>query len=231
MDSTHIAFYRPPGVFGLNGEVSPVPRHTPDTDELLRRAEQGDGQARQAVLVRHRERLKHMVAVRMDRRLAARIDPSDVVQEALLDAARSLDDYLRHRPVPFYPWLRQLAWDRLIELHRRHLHAKRRSVKREEPLAPHLSDESALHLAERVLARQSSPSDRAIRSELRARIRTALDQLGERDREVLVLRHLEQLSTRETAAVLGISEGGVKTRHLRALERLRALLASEAEEE
>lgn len=206
-----------------------MPNAAPDTDELLRRAEHGDGQARQAVLVRHRERLKQMIAVRLDRRLAARVDPSDIVQDVLLEAARELDDYLRQRPVPFYPWLRQLAWDRLIELHRRHLHAKRRSVKREQPLAPHLSDESAMQLADRVLARQSSPSDRAIRSELRTRVRTALDQLGERDREVLVLRHLEHLSTREIAAVLGIREGTVKVRHLRALERLRALLESEGE--
>jgi RNA polymerase sigma-70 factor (ECF subfamily) len=208
-----------------------MPRPAPDTEELLRRAEQGDTQARQAVLVRHRQRLKQMVALHLDRRLAARIDPSDVVQEALLDATRGLDDYLRQRPLPFYPWLRQLAWERLIELHRRHLHAQRRSVKREEPLAPHLSDESAQQLAERVLARQSGPSNHAIRSELRARIRTALDQLGERDREVLVLRHLEQLSTSETAAILGIREGAVKTRHLRALERLRQLLESESQGE
>ncbi len=206
-----------------------MPRHSPDTDELLQRAEQGDGQARQAVLIRHRERLKQMVAVHLDRRLAARVDPSDVVQEALLDAAQGLDEYLRERPVPFYPWLRRLAWERLIELHRRHLHAQRRSVKREEPLALHLSDESAQQLAERVLASQSNPSNYAIRSERRARVRAALDRLGERDREVLVLRHLEQLSTRETAAVLGIREGSVKTRHLRALERLRELLEPESE--
>jgi RNA polymerase sigma-70 factor (ECF subfamily) len=206
-----------------------MPHAAPDTDELLRRAEDGDGEARQAVLVRHRERLKQMIAVRLDRRLAARVDPSDIVQDVLLDVARGLDDYLQQRPVPFYPWLRQLAWDRLIELHRRHLHAQRRSVKREQPLAAHLSDESAMQLADRVLARQSSPSDRAMRSELRARVRAALDQLGERDHEVLVLRHLEQLSTREIAAVLGISEGAIKVRHLRALERLRALLESEGE--
>jgi RNA polymerase sigma-70 factor, ECF subfamily len=208
-----------------------MPRHAPDTDELLRRAEHGDERARQAVLVRHRDRLKQMVAVHLDRRLAARIDPSDVVQEALLDAARGLDDYLRQRPLPFYPWLRQLAWERLIELRRRHLHAQKRSVQREEPLALHLSDESAMQLADCVLARQSSPSQRAIRSELRSRLRAALDQLDERDRDVLVLRHLEQLSTRETAAVLGITEGAVKTRHLRALERLRVLLGPESEGE
>jgi RNA polymerase sigma-70 factor (ECF subfamily) len=172
-----------------------------------------------------------MVALRLDRRLAARVDPSDVVQDVLLDAAQGLDDYLRERPVPFYPWLRQLAWDRLIDLHRRHLHSQKRSVKREQPLAAHLSDESAMQLADRVLAGQSSPSDRAIRRELRQRLRAALDQLAEADREVLVLRHLEQLSTRETAAVLGIREGAVKTRHLRALERLRALLIATSSED
>jgi RNA polymerase sigma-70 factor (ECF subfamily) len=206
-------------------------RQAPDSEELLRRAGQGDRDARQTLLGRHRDRLKKMVAVRIDRRLAARIDPSDVVQEALTDAAQGLSDYLRQPPLPFYPWLRQLAWDRLIELHRLHLHAHRRSVQREQPLAPLLSDESALQLADRLMARQSSPSDHAIRSELRTRIRTALDQLSERDREVLVLRHLEQLSTRETAAVLGNSEGAVKVRHLRALERLRVLLLPEAEGE
>jgi RNA polymerase sigma-70 factor (ECF subfamily) len=92
-----------------------------------------------------------VIALRLDRRLAARVDPSDVVQEALLDAAQGLSDYLRERPLPFYPWLRQRAWDRLIEQHRRPLLALRRSVKREEPPAPHLSDESAMQLADRVL--------------------------------------------------------------------------------
>jgi RNA polymerase sigma-70 factor (ECF subfamily) len=204
-------------------------RSTPDTEELLRRAGQGDHDARHLLLGRHRQRLTQMVAVRIDRRLAARVDPSDVVQEALLEAAQQLSDYLRQQPLPFYPWLRQLAWERLIELHRRHLHAQRRSVKREEPLALQLSDESSMQLADRVLARQSSPSDRAVRSEMRLRVRAALDRLGERDREVLVLRHLEQLSTKESAVVLGISEGNFKTRHLRALVRLRALLEVEAE--
>jgi RNA polymerase sigma-70 factor, ECF subfamily len=208
-----------------------MPPSAPDTEELLRRAERGDQSARHSLLVRHRNRLKTMIALRLDRRLAARVDPSDVVQEVLLDAAQGLDDYLRQRPLPFYPWLRQMAWDRLIELHRRHLHSQRRSVKREQPLAAHLSDESAMQLADRVLARQSSPSERAMRSELRQRLRDALDQLAEQDREVLVLRHLEQLSTRETAAVLGIREGAVKTRHLRALERLRALLQAQSPED
>jgi RNA polymerase sigma-70 factor (ECF subfamily) len=196
----------------------------PDTDELIEQARGGDQAARQGLLLRHQGRLRRMIAVRMDRRLAARIDPSDVVQEALADAAQQLSDYLRAPPLPFYPWLRQLAWERLIDLHRRHLHAQKRSVRREEPGLFDLSDESAVQLARRLLARGSSPSQRLLEDELRRRVQNALAQLPSRDREVLVLRNLEQLSTRETAAVLGATEGAVKVRHLRALERLRRLL-------
>src|SRR5947208_13646251 len=104
----------------------------PDTDVLVDRAASGDGSARQQLLVRHRGRLRQMVAVRLDPRLAARVDPSDVVQEALADAARKLDGYLRDRPLPFYPWLRRLAWERIVLLHRRHVRSQRRSVTREE---------------------------------------------------------------------------------------------------
>jgi RNA polymerase sigma-70 factor (ECF subfamily) len=197
-------------------------RTEPDTEELIERARDGDGAARQQLLVRHRDRLKHMVQVRLDRRLAARVDPSDVVQDALTDAASQLSDYLRERPVAFYPWLRRLAWEHLVRLHQRHLHAHRRSVLREEQLA--LPDESALELARRLLGSGTSPSGRLVRKEVRRRVQDALEQLSERDREILVLRYLEGLTTREAAAVLGITEGAAKVRHLRALERLRGLL-------
>jgi RNA polymerase sigma-70 factor (ECF subfamily) len=208
-----------------------VTHNEPDTEELVERARDGDGAARQQLLVRHRKRLRQMVALRMDRRLIARVDPSDVVQEALADADQELSDYLRKRPLPFYPWLRQLAWERLIELHRRHLYAQKRSVRREEPDFLDLPDESAAQLAQRLLAPGSSPSERMLREERRGRVQGALAQLAPRDREVLVLRHLEQLSTNETAAVLGIKPGAVKTRHLRALERLRDLLGEDFAEE
>lgn len=204
----------------------------PDTEELLAQAGHGDRAAREQLLARHRGRLRQMIAVRMDRRLAARIDPSDVVQDTLIEAARNLSDYLRERPVPFYPWLRQLAWERLIELHRRHIVARKRSVTREEAEALPLSNESASHLlASRLFATGSTPSERLVRSEQRSRVRTALTRLGERDREVLVLRHLENLSVHDTAAVLGITEGAVKSRHLRALDRLRLLLDAERGDE
>jgi RNA polymerase sigma-70 factor (ECF subfamily) len=153
--------------------------------------------------------------------LAARVDPSDVVQEALADAARKLAGYLARRPLPFYPWLRRLAWERLVKCHQRHT-TGRRNVAREEP--PALSDASANELAGRLIDRGPSPSQQAVRRELITRARAALQRLSERDREVLVLRYLEHLSTAETAAVLGITEGAVKLRHLRALDRLRRLM-------
>jgi RNA polymerase sigma-70 factor (ECF subfamily) len=195
---------------------------TTDTEHLLERAAGGDGTARDQLLERHRRRLRRMVAVRFDPRLAARADPSDVVQETLAEAAAGLDRYLRERPLPFYAWLRQLAQRRLIDLHRRHVQARRRSVTREE--AAGLPDRSALALAERLFGRHSSPSAGLRRQERRERVRAALAALPEPDREVLVLRILEGLPTRETAAVLGISEVAVRSRQVRALDRLKALL-------
>jgi RNA polymerase sigma-70 factor (ECF subfamily) len=199
----------------------------PDTDELLRRAGSGDGRATGELLHRHRERLKRMIAVRIDPLLAARVDPSDVVHGAFARAVRRLPRYLRERPTAFYPWLRRLALDHLWELHRRHF-AGCRDVKREEP--PPLPDRSALKLAERLFARQSSPSARLHRRERRERVYAALAALPRFDREVLVLRHLEELTPAEIAEVLGVTEGAVYTRHLRALRRLRDRLGPDFEE-
>jgi RNA polymerase sigma-70 factor (ECF subfamily) len=196
-------------------------RQDPDTDMLLAQASQGNRDARDRLLERHRPRLRQLIGLRLDRRLAARLDPSDVVQESLADAAGKLDDYLRTRPLPFYPWLRGLALDRLIDMYRWHIRTRKRSVRREERALPPLPDESVAELAHRLCARGSSPSERLARTEAGTRVRAALDQLSDRDRELLVLRHLEQMSIREIAGVLSLSEGAVKVRHVRALERLR----------
>src|SRR5260370_40039046 len=152
----------------------------PDTDVLINGAQSGDRSARQQLLVRHRHQLRRMISVRMDRRLAARVDPSDVVQEVLTDAAQELSDYLARRPLPFYPWLRQLAWDRLVELHRKHIRARKRAVTREETGVLDLPDASAVALAARLLDTGSSPSERLLRSQLRRRGRDALDRLSDR---------------------------------------------------
>jgi RNA polymerase sigma-70 factor (ECF subfamily) len=196
---------------------------TSDTDRLLQRVADGDDAARDRLLERYRQRLRRMVAVQFDLRLAARVDPSDVVQETLAEAAAQLNRYLQERPLPFYPWLRQLARRRLIDLHRRHVQARRRTVTREESTGG-LPNRSALALVERLFGRTSSPSAGLYRKERRDRVRAALAALPAQDREVLVLRVLEGLPTRETAAVLGVSEVAVRSRQVRALERLKALL-------
>ena len=203
----------------------------PDTDQLLERVAEGDSSARELLLGRHRQRLRRMIELRLDRRLAARIDPSDVVQETLAEANQKLLDFARRRPLPFYPWLRCLAWERLVQIHRRHIAAQRRSVRREIQWAPPLPDESAAELADRLVARGSSPSARLRHEERCGQVRRALARLGDSDREVLVLRYLEDLRTGEIAAVLGVTEPAVKMRQLRALRRLRDLLGDDLAEE
>lgn len=195
--------------------------------ELLRRASEGDQGACQDLLQLHRKRLRRMVAVRLDQRLAARVDPSDVVQEALLEAAKKLPAYLRERPLPFYPWLRRLAWERLVKLHRRHLHSQKRVATREQPWDSRMSDESLALLANRLMGTGTSPSGRLVREELRQRVRAGLAQLSKTDREVLVMRYLEDLPTSDIASILAIGEGAVKMRHRRALSRLSRLLGDE----
>jgi RNA polymerase sigma-70 factor (ECF subfamily) len=165
----------------------------PDTGELIEHAGQGDATALPQLLVRHRARLLKMVAVRLDRRLVARVDPSDVVQEALAEAAQHFDEYLRTRRLPFSAWLRQFAWERLVKLHRHHVRAQKRSILREEAWSMPLPDDSVVRLARRLLASGTSPSQALIQDELRQRLRAALNQLAPHDREILVMRNLEQL--------------------------------------
>jgi len=161
------------------------------------------------------------VSLRMDARIAARVDPSDVVQETLTKAAQNLADYLQRRPLPFYPWLRHLAWERLIHVQRQHVAAQSRSVTREEP---RLSDASARQLAGRVMGSAADPGERMEREEVHEQLRSALAAISARDREIVIMRFLEQLSTGEVAAILGMSVRNVQIRQLRAMRRLRELL-------
>jgi RNA polymerase sigma-70 factor (ECF subfamily) len=201
-----------------------LPDEIPDTELLVRRAQKGDEAARDALLVRHRRKLKRLFRVWMDPRLAARVDPSDVVQETLLLAARRLDEYLNAPPLPFYAWLRQIGGERLIQLHREHVLARKRSVRREVRAWPALPDQSVHRLIRHLVSADAGPPGALMKKESQHRVRQALDRLSEQDRQILVLRHLEQLSTKEVAEVLQLSESAVKLRHFRAVRRIRELL-------
>jgi RNA polymerase sigma-70 factor, ECF subfamily len=203
-----------------------MPFSESNTEELLTRAGAGDLAARNLLLDKYRNRLRAVVAIRLHRGMSSRIDPSDVVQESLAEANGRLADYIQRRPLPYYLWLRELTLERLVELHRRHVLAQKRSVNREAARGA-ISDDSMNELAQRLVAGGSSPSQRAQREETRCKVREALDRLAQNDREVLVLRHLEQLSMREIASVLGLTEVAVKVRHLRALRRLRDRLGEQ----
>ena len=197
------------------------------TEHLIDRASRGDIAARGELFDRYREYLLRMVTARLDRRLARRVDASDIVQEALADAAIRMDAYLRDRPLPFLGWLRQLAGERMIDAQRRHIGAQRRSTTREESALERF-EESAVDVVRRMLADDTSPSNRLVREERDAQIMAALTALTARDREVLVMRHLEQLTPAEIAEALGVTEWAIKSRLLRALMRIRDRLETKA---
>jgi RNA polymerase sigma-70 factor (ECF subfamily) len=196
------------------------------TMEQLRRALRGDQAAWERLLERHRDRLRRMIALRLDRRLRGRVDPSDVIQEAHLEAAVRLGEYLQKPEAPFFLWLRYLAGQRLIALHRRHLGAKARDAGREVGVGGGvLPEATSAALAARLLGHDTGPSEAAIRAEREARLREALDRLDPLDREVLALRHFEQLTNSEAAQVLRIPAATAYKRHVRALRRLKEALA------
>lgn len=194
-----------------------------DTEDLLRRAGRKDGSALRRLFDENRVRLRRMVSARLDRRLAARVDPSDVVQETLTAASRLLPQYLLNRPLPFHAWLRKLAFHRLGWWHRAHLGSASRNAARERRLAPLPSSEPTMHLVDAIAGSDTSPSDHATRNEECARVLLTLEAMAPPDREVLNLRYVEGLSFAEIADRLGVGLGAAKMRHLRALERFKLL--------
>jgi RNA polymerase sigma-70 factor (ECF subfamily) len=196
-----------------------------ETAGLLQRAAQGDQAAWGALLVRSCERLRRMVALRLDRRLQGRVDPSDIIQEAYIDASARLAEYARQPDMPFFLWLRFLTGQRLLRVHRQHLGAEMRDVAREVSLyRGALPAATAAALAAQLLGRDTRPSEAAVRAERGIRLQEALNSMDAIDREVLALRHFEQLSNAEAARVLGLQESAAAKRYVRALKRLRLIL-------
>jgi RNA polymerase sigma-70 factor (ECF subfamily) len=204
-----------------------------ETIHKLQRARLGDPGAFGDLLERHHERLRRMLAMRLDPRLRGRIDAEDVIQEAFLEATQRLPEYLAEPKMPFFLWLRFLAGQRLLLLHRHHLGVQGRDAQREVAL-PRASrpDASSISVAHSLIEHRTSPTQAAAREELRARVEEALAGMELIDREVLVLRQFEQLSNEEVALELGIDASAASKRFLRALRRLRtALQASPGAEE
>jgi len=198
-----------------------------ETRQLLRRAAEGDSERWGALLARHRERLRRMVALRLDQRLHGRIDASDVIQEAYLEAWHRLPEYLRQSTMLFFLWLRFLTGQKVLALHRHHLRREMRDAGREVSLyRGALPEASSAALAAQLMGHDTRPSEAALRIELKLRLQEALSQMDAIDREVIALRHFEHLSRAETAEVLGMRESAVSKRYVRALDRLKGILAS-----
>lgn len=203
-----------------------IPGMWPDasrTDKLLSAARAGDSDAVNKLFEEHRESVRRMIELRLDPAIVARVDASDIVQDTLVEASRRLDDYLRSSDMPFHLWIRQIAKDRMIDAHRRHRAAGRRSVERERPLdRPGFSSASSIQLLNQLQSEGLTPATQAIRQEMEAQFSAALEELEEVDREILLMRHFEQLSNQESARALKLSDPAASMRYLRALRRLRA---------
>ena len=193
-----------------------------DTRRLLDEVRGGDRGALDRLLGEYRHYLRTVVELRLDPKLRARVDPSDVVQEAQLEAVRRVDGYLERPVLPFRLWLRQIAFDRLLMARRQHVEAGRRAIEREAALP----DESSIELAQLALAAGPTPSQQLARHEQAAQVRQAVAELPEADREILLMRNFEGLSNLEVSQVLQIDAAAASKRYGRALLRLqKSLLA------
>jgi len=202
-----------------------------DDLELLRAARKlatGDGRQESdtfnEILSRHRDRLKRMVSVRMNQKLQGRLDASDVIQDTFIEASRALDQYMENPKISVFMWLRRLAGEKLIQAHRKHLEAQKRSANREQPIFGGVPAATSKVIAIQLSGKLTSPSIAAEKKESKDELLRALDQMGDLDREILMLRHFEQLSNQETAEVVEMSYDAVKKRYIRALEKLRTIM-------
>lgn len=198
------------------------------TQDLLKGVENGDPAAMNQLMDRHREAVRRMVQMRLDHAVSRRVDASDVVQDVLLEASQRLAEYIRSPSMPFHLWLRQLAKDRIIDMHRRHRMAQRRSVDREQNMTSFRGDDqSAADLTALLRDAELTPAASALRKEMEERFVLALDQLDENDREMIIMRHFEHLGNGEVAEALGLSAPAAGMRYLRAIRRLRELLGTD----
>ena len=197
------------------------------TDELLIAAQQGDDQAINRLLEKHRGPVRRLVEMRLDRKVQRRVDVSDVVQEVMAEASGRLEKYLADPAMAFHLWLRQIAWDHIIDTYRRHRVSAKRSMDREQPLAaPSGEDQSSADLAMQLRDPAMTPASMAMQKEISKQVEAAIELLNDQDREMIIMRHYEHLSNMEIAAVMNLNPPAASMRYLRAVRRLRELLDS-----
>ena len=201
------------------------------TEELLGDAREGNAEAVNKLIDRHRNAILRLVRMRLDRRIQPRVGVSDVVQDVFIEANRRLQKYLQDPVMPFHLWLRQIAKDRIIDAHRRHRVSKKRSVDREQPAhVPADMDHSSMALANQLVDGEVTPMAAATQRELAARVEQTIGELPEQDRDILLMRHYEFLSNQEVAEALGLSQPAASMRYLRAIRRMRELLIVDEED-
>ena len=201
------------------------------TDELLVAAKKGDDQAVNRLLEKHRGPVRRLVEMRLDRKVQRRVDVSDVVQEVMVEASGRLEKYLADPVMAFHLWLRQIAWDHIIDTYRRHRVSAKRNMDREQPMsAPGRNDQSSAELAIQLCDPGITPAAAAMQHEIASRVEAAIERLNDQDREVIIMRHYEHLSNLEIAEALKLNPPATSMRYLRAIRRLRELLDSEAGE-
>ncbi len=200
------------------------------TLQLLKGIQAGDTDAVNRLMDRHRDAVRRMIQMRLDHAVSRRVDASDVVQDVLLEATQRMNDYIRNPGMPFHLWLRQLAKDRVIDMHRRHRAARRRSVDREQPLnGIHTDERSAADLAQLLVDAELTPAAASVRKEMEQQFLNALALLDESDREIIIMRHFEHLGNGEVAQALNLSPPAAGMRYLRAIRRLREVLGNSDE--
>jgi RNA polymerase sigma-70 factor (ECF subfamily) len=200
----------------------------PTSDEtlvLLDDARGGKPGAEDRLLARHRESLRRMIAMRLDPALAGRLDASDVVQDVLVEAHRRLKNYLSDPKMPFHLWLRHIAQDHMIDAHRKHRTARKRSIDRERPLqGAAAGDQSSVELVRQLVDSEQTPASAALQHELEQKLSGAINALDDEHREIILMRHYEQLSNQDIATALELSEAAASMRYLRAIRKLRELM-------
>ena len=195
------------------------------TVELLNNVRDGKAVAVEKLMDRHRNSLRRMIQLRLDQRLMQRMDVSDVIQDVLIEANRRLTDYLNNPVIPFHLWIRQIAKDRIIDAHRRHRVSAKRSIDREQPQpGKGPFDQSSIELANQFRDKALTPAAAATQRELAQQIEAAVQMLRDNDREIILMRHYEQLNNQEIAQSLGLTEPAASMRYLRALKRLREII-------